>query len=342
MRNSSMPISLAQAQVTLSGVLHAQPAGVEHLPLASALQLSLDVVRLVAKAHDEGRVIGVLDAAHLICRANGALGFGGAAGGNPIAPELKRGEGPDRLSDVYALGAVLYRLLTGRKVVPARIIEPPSHFNPAVDSPLDELVLQALDEDPSERPYSARELEQRLLEIFAELGLEPSSRSEATQVIASSLVARKPELPRLAPDDDDEEELAAPRGRFGQFLYDLGWVRAAPRRPSVALGDEPPSATAEHLRPRSRLSQFMYDLGWLQGIDWDSPQTVLYLKRGGIALAVLLLIIVAWPGKKQPRLTAAQAALIAQTEKSERANVEPSPKASPKVLTTTVRAKSRR
>src|SRR6185436_14216704 len=133
-------------------------------------QLSLQAVRLVAATHDEGKVVGVLDAAHLIVSSAGNLSVSGT-GGNPIAPELKRGEMPDRLTDVYALGALMYRLLTDRRVEQARFIEPPSHFNPAVDALLDDLVLTALDEDPSERPYSAREVEDRLLEVYDELGL---------------------------------------------------------------------------------------------------------------------------------------------------------------------------
>lgn len=183
-----------EQELTLSGVLKISTPGSSHLPLTEALQISLQVVRLVAETHDRGQVVGVLDAAHLICNSGGHLTVSGR-GGNPIAPELKRGEMPDRLTDVYALGALMYRLLTGRRVEPSRVIQPPSHFNPAVDSGLDELVLCALDEDPSERPYSARDLEQRLLGVYDDLGLE-DSRTEATKLIAS---AKKP--PRLPVSD---------------------------------------------------------------------------------------------------------------------------------------------
>lgn len=217
--NTSPPTArrptLGDSELTLSGVLKiSTPAEAGHLPLTEALQLSLQAVRLVAATHDKGQVVGVLDAAHLICSTSGNLAIGGK-GGNPIAPELKRGEMPDRLTDVYALGALMYRLLTGRRVDPTKLVEPPSHFNPAVDSSLDELVLCALDEDPSERPYSARDLEQRLLGVYEELGLE-DTHTEATKLIAAAkpkkpVPAKAKPLARPEPEDtidygDDDDD----------------------------------------------------------------------------------------------------------------------------------------
>jgi hypothetical protein len=306
--------------VTLSGVLH-QAAPSTHLPLTSALQLSLDVVRIVADEHDKGRVIGVLDAAHLICRADGRLNIGGA-GGDPIAPELQRGDKPDRLSDVYALGALIYRLLTGRKVNPTRLIEPPSHFNPTVDTDLDELVLQALDEDPSERPYSARELEQRMSRIMEDLGLEPGSRTEASALLSKSVAKyRSPvrfsdaEQTTMDDDDDDDLGLERPQG-FGGFLYDLGWSPGKPQRSAfVASPSEETLDDDEPKRRRNKLSQFFYDLGWLQSIDWDAPETLTWLKRGGIAVGVLFLLVLVWPSHKKAPKPDPMAAMAAQVVK---------------------------
>jgi hypothetical protein len=223
---TSSSLQPLEPELTLSGVLTVSALDKSsHIPLTSALQLSLQVVQLVAETHDRGEIVGVLDAAHLLCAPNGGLSLSNT-GGNPIAPELKRGEMPDRLSDVYALGAIIYRLLTGRRVDTSRLIEPPSHFNPAVDSALDELVLQALDEDPSERPYSARELERGMLEIFDELGLEAESKTEATRLISAADLKKKSVIVRPAQrkpvrpardvvltvetDDDDDDAEAPP------------------------------------------------------------------------------------------------------------------------------------
>ncbi len=241
----------------MSGVLQVStPVEAGHLPLTEALQLSLQVVRLVAATHDEGQVVGVLDAAHLVCSTSGNLAIGGK-GGNPIAPELKRGEMPDRLTDVYALGALMYRLLTGRRVDPTKLVEPPSHFNPAVDSSLDELVLCALDEDPSERPYSARDLEQRLLAVYEELGLE-DTHTEAMKLIA----AAKPKKP--APAKAQPKPIARP----------------VPED-TIDFGDDDDDDDFQPVIDRNPLEK-----KWMLG--------------GLAALAVLLLVFIAWPsGKKE-------------------------------------------
>jgi len=232
----------------------------------------------------------------------------GGAGGDPIAPELARGDKPDRLSDVYALGALVYRLLTGVKVDPSRFVEPPSHLNPAVDSDLDALVLQALDEDPSERPYSARELEQRMTQIMEDLGLKPGARDEASKLLRKSVAKHQTPVHVEQPGRDDDDDVPErPQGLQG-FLYDLGWSPGKPQATTFARkAVESEDDADERPRRRNRLSQFFYDLGWLQNIDWDSPVTLMWLKRGGIALAALLLLVVIWPSHKKPKVSNAVA-----------------------------------
>jgi len=311
---------------TLSGVFHAQPEAQTHLPLASALQISLDVVRMVAAKHDEGQVVGVLDAAHLVCQKSGALSFGGI-GGNPIAPELKRGDKPDRLTDVYALGALIYRLLTGRKVDQLKVIEPPSHFNPAVDMELDELVLQTLDEDPSERPYSARALERQMVDIFSDLGLEPGDKGEATSLIQKALkkaaqqhheigaISPRAEVRKVHVVEDEGDDEPPYRNGFQQWMYDMGWSSAG----AGAVGHYA-AASKRHVDPesieRNRFEQWMYDCGWFQNVDWRAPETKTWLKRGGIALGVLLLLFIVWPSHKPSRPTAKDLAVAAMQKQS--------------------------
>lgn len=104
--------------------------------------------------------------------------FGGSSGLmgtlGYMSPEQVRGDPVkiDERSDIYALGAVLYRLLTGRhavsaenltpREVAARIcdgrIDPPSAVDPAIPQAIERVVMQALAPDPDLRPRSALEL----------------------------------------------------------------------------------------------------------------------------------------------------------------------------------------
>ena len=81
-----------------------------------------------------------------------------------IAPEQARGRQIDYRVDVYALGGMLFELLTGRTVftgdnaadmIASHLSEPaprPSSFAPSVPPDLDDLVVAMLEKDPDKRP----------------------------------------------------------------------------------------------------------------------------------------------------------------------------------------------
>ncbi len=87
-----------------------------------------------------------------------------------MSPEQCKAEPPGPRSDLYACGALLYTMLTGRPPfvgrnpveVAARHIglapAPPSALQPGLDPRLEALVLKALAKDPDDRPASAFEL----------------------------------------------------------------------------------------------------------------------------------------------------------------------------------------
>jgi len=85
-----------------------------------------------------------------------------------MAPEQLDGQYVDHRADLYALGAVLYEMLTGRPPhggdtpysIASRVlsehIQPPSTLNPAISAELEAVVMRALARDPADRyPYAA-------------------------------------------------------------------------------------------------------------------------------------------------------------------------------------------
>ena len=91
------------------------------------------------------------------------------------APELASVGTPDQRADLYALGAVLYEVLTGALPaaggVPAQLV-PPSRLRPGVPPRLDALILSMLAADRGDRPASAEAVLDELRDIERGADLE--------------------------------------------------------------------------------------------------------------------------------------------------------------------------
>jgi serine/threonine-protein kinase len=179
--------------VRLSSLIH----GGTRLPIETAICYEMQLADAVAHAHDCGIVHGDLNTKNIMIGTNSrlkVLDFGlavrrgienprlsadadttrptpssGGAGTVPsMAPELLRGRPPDAFSDLWALGVVLFEMLTGaRPFTGATAYELASHilcnqrevFSAArLPQPLQQIIERCLCTEPAERYGHVREL----------------------------------------------------------------------------------------------------------------------------------------------------------------------------------------
>jgi hypothetical protein len=168
----------------LRTVIDAAPGGV---PVAQAVAYTTQVADALAAAHARGIVHRDIKPQNLMVSPEGRVrlcDFGiahlmvttteltaaGSSLGTPsyMAPEQFRAEPIDPRTDLYALGCVLYELLTGAKpfdgggnphaLMHQHLNQPPPaprSRRPDVPEPLDRLVLDLLAKNPAERPPTA-------------------------------------------------------------------------------------------------------------------------------------------------------------------------------------------
>lgn len=121
---------------------------------------------LVARDRRGGELVKVVDfgIARAPAEEEQSLTRTGIVIGTPeyMSPEQLIGDPVDGRSDVYALGCILYQMLTGSpafgsvtaQVITRRLTEPPPHArdrNPAIPKALDEVIVTALGRLPTER-----------------------------------------------------------------------------------------------------------------------------------------------------------------------------------------------
>jgi serine/threonine protein kinase/Tfp pilus assembly protein PilF len=195
------------------------------LPVAEVFRLGLQMAQGLAAAHQQGIVHRDLKPGNLRLTRDGRLkilDFGLAqfmpqpsdlgltvtvtksqetTGTLPyMAPEQLRGEGADARCDVWAAGAVLYEMATGRRPFPQtnapllidailnRPFEPASRVNPEVPPVLDEVIRKALAKDPSQRYQTGGELAVAL-ELPVSTGTAPVFPAPAPAKRAKSYLA---------------------------------------------------------------------------------------------------------------------------------------------------------
>ena len=187
------------------------------LPAAEAATLGVQVCAALAAAHAAGLVHRDVKPQNLLLSSDGVLKLGdfGIAVGHEgtrltlegtvlgtagyLAPEQARGEQVTAAADIYAVGAVLYELLTGEPPRSASTLadlgaeggfDPPdvAARAPAAPRDLAAVVAACLAIRPEDRPRSAAALARRLAPIAAEaetLPLRTNPSQRATEILAS-------------------------------------------------------------------------------------------------------------------------------------------------------------
>jgi len=169
----------------LRQILNEQPK----LPIERALRIALGICEALDYIHTHGVVHRDLKPENIMVDAQDhikLIDFGIAANvgsrritfaklsntmGTPdyISPEQVRGKRGDARSDLYALGVMLYEMLTGTVpftgpnpfvIMNDRLLNnpvPPRELNPEISPQLQEIIYRALEREPKNRYASARE-----------------------------------------------------------------------------------------------------------------------------------------------------------------------------------------
>ncbi|HVH68462.1 MAG TPA: serine/threonine-protein kinase [Gemmatimonadales bacterium] len=261
-------------------------------PLPTALALVRDLLGAAEHAHARGVILRRIVPTTLMLEASGRAVVTDlrycnwclpnvpaderGTGGGFVAPEVRAGEPGEPASDVYAVAALVYFVLTGQEPAPdPGRLSPPRELRPAVPVVLERVLMRALQSAPGDRYFTATEM---LEDFVMDAGVfQPPP---ATPQVAEVGFERRL---RRALGDDYELLDEIGTGGFGRVYRarDLGLER------EVAIKVLHPSLTAdpsvmERFRREAQLAArvrhpsivSIYDIMSRAGLQWYTMELV--------------------------------------------------------------------
>jgi len=258
------------------------------MPLPAAIEIAAQIADGLAFAHERGIVHRDIKPSNIMVLRGGRakiMDFGiarvrtsevktqtGLRLGSPryMSPEQVLGQSVDLRADVFALGVVLYEMLTGVPpfggddvqaiMYQVASFEPPapSRLNPAVPMMLDLVVARALAKDPARRYQDAGELAADLRASLAQPAKPaPAAESAPERTLASAAVdsaaARTMPLPRRDVGAETGPRLPISR-RFDSTaaIQALAAATGASASLAIAPGDAAAGPETQAARARAR------------------------------------------------------------------------------------------
>jgi serine/threonine-protein kinase len=276
-----------------------------------------------------------------------------------MAPEQARGEEMDRRTDTFALGIILWEILTGEQLFYSEAgeaamlvrvmydeVRKPSERNPSVPAELDAIAMKALDRKPAERFQTARQFAETLFTTATKLDLIASNNELADHM---QTLFHRDITERRASIQRHIAELGSVSSKVASDVFDVPRLAIRPSLPppapaaSIASADQ--SSRRRLAEPSGPVKTQALQASELpKPVPAPEPARPNMLLRAGIALIAIGLLlgggVVAWTllstpsgdvvveppiGEREPEtgMTESVETTMVETEMVETAMLEP-------------------